>query len=303
MFSLECYKHDYITICGPDPISFSGTGKLINLTEFLPDYLKESEIFEFVKKFEDFLNTLYSGLNGFYLSENKITDSLSELIYNFPYNENIDHDDIKIGILEKIQRLADLHDPNLIDIEYIQFFAKNMGYDININYAEFGEFGSPSDLCSESDKNRYLRFMVSNLPNWYNIKSTNDMVKIMLYSFGLVGDIATLYSDGVLWKYDDSGDLITIPDSWYPTSHFVVKVDIDRMIDGNQYLTIENLNKVIRAVMGIKPLNEVFKGLIANMIRIATIKIGGIIRFRKYIFVPSNGASDYWNTTTTTPEP
>jgi hypothetical protein len=304
MYSIECYKQNYITICGPDPISYDG-GRTINLTEFLPDYLKDSEQYEFIKMFENFLNTMYNGINGFGIREVKVNDSTSKLFYDLPYDEDTVQSDLRISILEKIARLANLHDPNLIDIEYIQFFAKNMGYDVNINYAEFGTFGTSNLLCKESDKNKYLRFMISNLPNWYNIKSTNNMVKIMLYSFGLVGDIASLYSDGVSWKYDDVGNLITIPDTWYPTSHFVVKVDIDKIIEGDTNFTIENLNKVIRAIISIKPLNEVFKGLIAEINRTAIIKIGGIIRFRKYLYVPSNGASDYWcgPTTTTTEEP
>jgi len=289
----EIYKHDYISVCGPDPVNFN-QDKKINLTEFLPDYLKDSEVNNFLQVFEDFLNTMYDGIDGFSITETEINSSASKLVYNSPYNEDTIASDLKISILEKIRRLTDLHDPDLIDIEYIQFFAKNMGYDVNINQAEFGEFGSSETTCSEADKNRYLRFMIRNLPNWYNIKSTNDMVKIMLYSFGLVGDIATLYSDGTIFRPDNIGDLSNIPDNWYPTSHFSITVDINKIIDDDTFLNIDNLNKVIRAILSIKPINEVFRGLLAEISITETIKIGANIRFRKYIKVPSNGASDYW---------
>ena len=72
--------------------------------------------------------------------------------------------DQKISILEKVHRLVELHDPDLIDLEYIQFFANNLGYDIDINRNEVGisgtgnlgggDFGSNID-CEPSDTDEY----------------------------------------------------------------------------------------------------------------------------------------------------
>jgi len=87
------------------------------------------------------------------------------LIYTAASGSNV-----SMSILEKVNRLTELHDPDLIDLEYIQYFANNLGYNVNVNRSQFGNGGT--DANSEEELNRYLRFMVRNLPSWYKIKTT-----------------------------------------------------------------------------------------------------------------------------------
>jgi hypothetical protein len=213
-------KEDYISLCGPSTIRLA-PDKLINLVDFLPDYLQETDIYDLIKFYEDFLNEMYSGINGLEMTETAINTSASEIRFSIP-EENLS-DDPRISILEKIKRLSELHDPNLIDIEYIQFFAKYLGYNIDINRTEIGGFGafdSDSTVCSAAESEKYMRFVVENFPNWYKIKTTKNMVQIMLYSFGLIGDIAQYYTKPIAqggydenmvnWKIDIDDKMMDI---------------------------------------------------------------------------------------------
>jgi hypothetical protein len=308
--SASDYEQNYISMCGPESRRF-GDGKLINLTRFLPDYLQETDIFTLTKFFEDYLNTMYSGLCGYQIQQTQLNASASELTFITP-SQNLSADP-RISILEKIKRLADLHDPDLIDIEYIQFFAKYLGYNVEITRNEIGGFGSfetSATICSASENEKYLRFMVSNLPNWYKIKTTNDMIRIMLYSFGLVGDIVQYYTKPVAqggydqnllnWKPDDNGDLTEIPNDWFPTPHYAVKIDIDQSIkdtpDATNLLTIlmTEGDKIIRAMESVRPINDVFHNLMAITTEYADVWVEAITRFSRYILVDPDGYADYW---------
>lgn len=307
-------KPEYVSLCGPDNRRF-GSCKSINLTNFLSDYLQETDVYDLVKFFEDFLNTMYSGLCGFQTVETNLNASATQLAFSTPA-QNLSTDP-RISILEKIKRLTELHDPDLIDIEYIQFFAKYLGYNVEISRGEIGGFGSfetSATVCSASENEKYLRFMVANLPNWYKIKTTRDMIKVMLYSFGLVGDIIQYYTKPIAqggydrnfvnWKPDDNDDLATIPNNWFPTPHFSVKIDLDRSIEENpDVYNILNIlmntgDKIIRAIESVRPINTIFHNLTAITTEYIDIWVGAQTRFSRYIHVDPDGYADWWVTNT-----
>ncbi|MCP4669001.1 MAG: hypothetical protein GY849_21910 [Deltaproteobacteria bacterium] len=63
------YKELYITVCGQEqPIRVS-TDRMINLTNFLSDYQKETEFYSLVEIFENYLNTMYSGNKSYTYTE------------------------------------------------------------------------------------------------------------------------------------------------------------------------------------------------------------------------------------------
>jgi len=99
--------------------------------------------------------------------------------------------DNKISILDKIFRLTELFDPDLMPIELIQNYAENLGYDAGINRSKII---TDDAGAQELEQKRYLRFMIRNLPEWYQIKSSKSSVKIMMYSFGLLGDFVYYYT-------------------------------------------------------------------------------------------------------------
>jgi len=287
-----------ITACGPDIIRFDGVRK-IDLVTFLPDYLKLTEDADFIQFFEDFLNTLYDGVYGFNTTETEISTDVSSLTHTFPDESSTV--DQKISILEKIHRLSDLHDPSVIDDAYIQFFARFMGYNIDITRPDiggfFGTFGDDNQVFSASENAKYLRFMVESLPSWYRIKATNDMIRIMLYSFGLVGDIITFYSNDYdkNWKLDYGGQLQRIPSTWYPTPHFGVIVNTDTSTN-NIMFDVQQGNRIINAIQGVKPMQMVFRGLIAlTTVGPLKVYVGANYKVSNYVKVIDDGnGADWW---------
>jgi len=115
-------------------------------------------------------------------------DSVGEVFINNMCNIKSD----KISILDKIFRLTELFDPDLIPENLIQNYAENLGYSAGINREIIGD--NRDDDAKSIEQRRYLRFMVRNLPNWYQIKSSKPSIKIMMYSFGLLGDFVYYYT-------------------------------------------------------------------------------------------------------------
>jgi len=116
-------------------------------------------------------------------------DSAGEVFINNMCNLKND----KISILDKIFRLTDLFDPDLMPEHLIQNYAENLGYNAGINRQSIGDVVKDKK-AQEIEQRRYLRFMIRNLPNWYQIKSSRSSIKIMMYSFGLIGDFVYYYT-------------------------------------------------------------------------------------------------------------
>jgi hypothetical protein len=321
---------DYIELCGQAVARF-GACRQIDLTSFLPDYVREHDTLQFTQFFEDFLNTLYAGACGVTISTSAYSEAsgtsgaattadinVDEYTYTEPtITSTTDSCNLcsawdqtrTISILEKIFRLTETHDPELIDLEFIQFFASNLGYDVSVNRQEMGNLGeSTSGECSENNSEKYLRFMVENLPNWYKIKTTQNAIKVMLFSFGLIGDILNYYTRNYKtdWRlsrpeYYTSGTgepvmrekLDTIPDNWYPTPHFAIWFDVRRSSTNFSFNT-EKQNAIIRAIDSIRPLNTVFEGVQAYLDGVVHSYARGISRVRKYIRVPDGDNRADW---------
>lgn len=230
-----------------------------------------------------------------------------DFLYEF-YNNNAEEfflptDDLgTISILEKSQRLTELQDPDLIDIENIQFLASNLGYNINVNRGEVGGFGTSygtpdakTSALAEGDQNRYLRFMTSNLPDIYKIKTTDSDIQVMLYSFGLVGDLIKYYTDnykstidGGKWIADYSKTLHEIPNTFFPTPHFSIVIEIDSSDDLSK--DAQKRSAVINAVESLRPANTVFRKLAAHANRTLTNYVSMKTRFVRYIRIPKSEA-------------
>ena len=214
--------------------------RLIDLVRFLPLDLQDSETGLFVKFFEDFLNTLYATPEGCHQS-----------------------------ILKKIERIMDFNDPEEIDIEYIQFFANAIGYKVNVNRGVIGTFRvgqseEEQELTPEEtlEINKYIRFVVSNLPHWYKMKGTNNAIKILLRSFGVIGSFSSMYSNDYKhnWIYDleDQPNNIedNVPKDFFPTPHFKIQVNTE----GTPPSWINNVKEISDAIESIRPINTVFEG-------------------------------------------
>lgn len=264
----------FLSACGPEEPYRLDDNKEVNLIDFLPTYLKESETNDLVQFFEDFLNTLHL--------EKTYTVSATE------YEEN---NRTKISVLEKINRITELHDPDYIDIEYIQYFANYLGYSIDVNRGELGVLADQDseDPCVQEDVKRYLRFIISNLPNWYKIKTTQNAIKIMLYSFGLIGDLIARFTNdyrednGSNWiNFREGRDsYVDVTSDFYLTSHFVISIELDESTINFSLSNVTRFN-VFNAIESIRPANAVFDRVLGHVSRSETISIRPIAIKRVY---------------------
>ena len=210
-------------------------GKKINLTNFLPSHLRESEMFEFTQFFENFLNTMYEDkLNG-----------------------------CNISILEKIDRLKNFKDADAIDSDYFQYFANHFGYEIDINKDTVGEFAVSG---SANDVDNYIRYSLKNIPNFNRLKTCEDAIQVTLFSFGIVAELLFLWTNDYEsnWYQESRSDNINvkyeIPKTnppYYPTPHFRISVNYTR----TPPTWTKNYDNIIKVFNNIKAINTVLGGL------------------------------------------
>jgi len=224
-------------------------GRELNLTNYLPlndqyDYYgNDSEFKQFTKFFEDYLNTMYTNTE----------------------------ESCSLSVLEKINKLTSLHDIDTVEQKYIPYLSNMLGYDINFDKNSIGQFGgvnlglSGTDL--ESYKDKVLRFVVSNLPNWYSIKTTRNSMKIMLLSFGLVGDIIEVYTLDYdkEWKLNKVTDNDIVGDDigtdWYPTPHMSIGINLNES-NISVVNTMSLRDDILEAMESIRPANVVVDSLL-----------------------------------------
>jgi len=217
--------------------------RLINLAQMIPTAYDDTDVYSFMKFFEDFLN-----------------DSL------FSRQLDVELDKQRISILKKVELLWTLRDPDAIDIDFIQFFANYLGYNINYNREDIINITGDTETTIV---NRYLRETVRSLPHFYKLKTTNNAMSMIMYLFGVVSDIYTLWTNDYVdnWteenpSFDSNTILPYIPENsgYYPTPHFKISVDISKTPAEWQ----NNIDKIISLVESIKPINTVFEGFAAK---------------------------------------
>jgi len=204
-----------------------------------------------------------------------------------------------ISILEKIRRLTELHDPELIDMEFIDHFTRYLGYNVNIDRSTLGIFLREGEdnwdsLTSEEKQileDKYLRFIVTNLPSWYKIKTTDNALVTMLYSFGLVAELSyyfcTDYGDESTWvnQMAITGSSSSITDEHFQTPHFSLMIDVDS--SETTYLeNVERISAIIDAILSVKPINTVFRSLGAFFKRNIPVYVSMIMRSNLYTYIP-----------------
>jgi hypothetical protein len=175
-----------------------------------------------------------------------------------------------LSILEKINKLESLHDIDTIDPIYVQNYANMLGYGVDINNDELGTFTTNSSTVyadsNDEYKNKILRFVIGNLPNWYAIKTTRNAVKMMLLSFGIIGDVIEYYTLDYdkSWKANRTvGDEYVSKEmtkEWYPTPHISLGIDLMNSENSIVYNS-EQIKNIVNAMEDIRPANVVINGI------------------------------------------
>jgi hypothetical protein len=222
-------------------------GRKTNLVNYLPEYLRYSsvgaspEIFEYLSFFEDYLNTIYTDVDG----------------------------GCNISMLDKTYKLRELHDIDKIDSGYIPYLSNMMGYDIDLNREEIASYQSYLGEYNDSKSeyvDKILRFVVKNLPSTYNIKTTRNAIKILLLSFGIMGNVLEYYTtdylnDWVVNNTDFKKQYVEadMDKDYFPTPH--ISIGIDLRNTPNEIATGDSLQRVLDAVESIRPANIVVEGI------------------------------------------
>ena len=226
---------------------FSILVKKINLTNFVAGYLHETEFVDFIKTFEDELNEVFSGKC---LADPQATH---------------------ISILEKIDQLMDLNDPDRIDVSKIHHLASNLGYNMTVNILQ------SQDISEQSQElKKYVRFFVSSLVEINRMKTTKDCIRGLMHSVGVLTNIYYRWTDEYdsssdrHWResnendvYDDNGieNVHITENDFYLTPHFRLDLDISNVDLTTSELMVGILNRVAQSVDAVKPVNTVSQGL------------------------------------------
>ena len=158
-----------------------------------------------------------------------------------------------------------------------------LDYDIKIGLDELKTLNDRSGYADNIDTyvDKMLRFVVSNLPNTYNIKTTRDSIKILLLSFGIMGNVIEYYTNDYKdsWVANNftSGSYVAddIDSTYYPTPHISIGVDIANTDKSVTLSTNDTIQKALLAVESIRPTNVVLDGIIgyASDIKLPDITI------------------------------
>lgn len=221
------------------------TNRKLNLTNYLPEYLRydtgsQLEFFEFTEFFENYLNTIYEDIDG----------------------------SCNIGVLEKVNQLRNLHNIDEIKSDYLPYLSNMLDYDITLNKEELALY-SNRDGYNDLDSyvNKMLRFVVSNLPNSYNIKTTRNAIKILLLSFGIVGNVIEVFSNDYKdnWVFNNytSGSYVNddITSDYFPTPHISIGIDLKNTPDNLVSQPSISIQRMLESVESIRPTNVVVDGV------------------------------------------
>ena len=212
--------------------------------------------------------------------ENMDTTAPVHKIYNAKFDKNtvasrknmkrdfLGVDDMTYPLIEKIERLVYLKDPNVIDFEFIDHLARYMGYDMSPLIDDMAE---SIFYKTEETKQKSIRSIIKNLPYFNALRATKPGLESLLLTFGLVGKVVNLWTEsskpyqnfipdfmlrGIQYSrmYDKN------PTTFVATPHFKVDIDIEGNFD-NQ-VTVREITKLINNIEIYKPINTVFDGII-----------------------------------------
>lgn len=222
-------------ICGPW-LCIDKDGRKYDLKPYVPNYLKQSDFYEFVKLFELYLNTLYTNLTK---------------------NTNI-------SILEKIAKIGDFNDIDRIEHCLMYHYAKHYGSEFNMDLQTMLDlnlgFYAEGALATrtEDDVLDIIRYALKNLPYYNKIKGTNNGMVMALKMFSLSCKIINLWCkmEPTIEKKADflEEDRLYNFTSYFLTSRFNIEFN-SLNVDFQSFNS--SLDVFIKFIKGIKPITRI----------------------------------------------
>lgn len=177
--------------------------------------------------------------------------------------------DMGYPLAERIERLAYLRDPEVLDIDLIGYLARFMGYDIT---AVADDIRSSNIYRNSMEREAALRETIAHLPQYYALSGTKPGINMLMATFGLVGELITMWTNtsnpyGTLIRQDDVANQMDVDlangdttSSWVPTPHVVLDIiendNFNSVLMGN-----EELNRMKEQIRCCKPIQVVFDGI------------------------------------------
>lgn len=188
--------------------------------------------------------------------------------------------DMGYPLIEKIERLKYLKDPNVIDLELISYLSKFMGYDITLLADDISE---NAWYNSDEDVEKAIRRAVQQLPQFYTLKANESGLELLMKVFGIIGELVTLWTrnenayDTFIEDYrlraNEYQDMESgVNSNWVPTPHF----KITTKVEGNYSNTLlpGDFKRLNLAIQQYKPINTVFRGVIMQLDATLKAKVG-----------------------------
>lgn len=204
--------------------------------------------------------------------------------------------DMGYPLAERIERLAYLRDPEVIDLDLIGYLARFMGYDIT---ALADDIRSSNVYRNSMEREAAIREAVAHLPQFYALNGTKPGINMLMATFGLIGELVTMWTNtsnpyGELVRQDEvparmDMDLANgkTTSSWVPTPHVMLDIieneNFNSVLMGNTELT--RMKEQIRRC---KPIQVVFDGvrIVYNQIIDITARLdtsGGFVSDSTYL--------------------
>lgn len=232
---------------GPFITECADNNRKLNLEHFVPDVLKNEEIFGLVKALERYLNTAFPNLE----------------------------DSCRIGILEKISRINLFKDPDRCEKSLLPRFAEEHGSELIFNYGDVKncaeilakyEPEATRETSDELAESIYRRFF-NLLPYISRWKGTDFCVEILYRVLGIEAHIHPLWEgEGSTFlpelseKEILSGERqIPIPDDYRLTAHLEVALESEKISSGDMK-TISDF--AIKSVKSVLPVTRVLSDVL-----------------------------------------
>lgn len=204
--------------------------------------------------------------------------------------------DMGYPLAERIERLAYLRDPEVIDLDLIGYLARFMGYDIT---AVADDINSSNIYRNSTEREAAIRETIAHLPQFYTLSGTKPGINMLMATFGLVGDLITMWTNtddpyGKLIRQDKVHEQMDIDlangkttSSWVPTPHVVLDIieneNFNSVLMGNEELT--RMKEQIRRC---KPIQVVFDGIRVVFNGVAEVQLklatsGGSVQDSTYL--------------------
>ena len=177
--------------------------------------------------------------------------------------------DMGYPLAERIERLAYLRDPEVIDLDLIGYLARFMGYDIT---AVADDIRSSNIYRNSEEREKAVRETVAHLPQFYALNGTKAGINMLMATFGLVGELITQWTNtddpyGELIRQDEVADRMDADlkhgittSSWVPTPHVTLDIleneNFNSVLLGN-----EEISRMKEQIRCCKPINVVFDGI------------------------------------------